>query len=985
MGTTMIVGLTAAMVVASPSLAFAQDATPPPAAQSSDDVSDVEELVVTGSRIRRNEFTSSSPIQLITSEQSTLEGLVDTAEIIQSSSVASGSFQANSLLGGYVINGGTNVNTVSLRGLGAERTLVLVNGRRLPPSGSSGTVGPTDLNVIPSTIIDRIEILKDGASSIYGSDAVAGVVNYITKKSTDGIELDVFGRMPFESGGETFQLAATWGKVFERGYLSASASYYDQKSLKVKERDFTACASDYYVDSTTGGRADYIDPSTGKYKCYNALNNVWQANNVYGGFFQYDPTLADAPPGGYPNGALGLRSFLPDWVRSARGGQYDTFAYANYSSPIYDNSDILSPIKRYSLFVNGGFDLTPNVEVYGEFLFNRRDDSVTSYQYLAEFVSPFNPNNTVGIPLFNAAVSAGLADLPNGYARPWILLPYNFEQTVDYTRAVGGARGTFGGAGFLSGWDWDAYLMAGRSDADYTQDFIYQDRVFATTDDPACTNTPFGGNISDFNCSAVPGGIPWFTPQVMSGNLTADQMAFLRGRETGKTTYDQIMFEASITGDLFTLPAGPIGAAFGVAWRKDRLKDTPGFNARNQNYWGYTTSGITKGDDSVREAYAEFEVPIVRGVPGVESLTASLSGRFTDYESYGSGTTYKLGLNWQITPAWRVRATRGTSFRAPALFELYLADQTGFTQSSDPCVNWALSSSANIRANCASQGIPDNYTGSGSTLLTSSGGGIGRLKAETSEATTVGLIWTPSFINLNIAIDYFDIEVSDEVARFGAGNIMTGCYRADPADFPSDYCTLIDRDLTPGSPTLYDIELIRDNYLNINSQINRGIDLTTRYEHEFTFGSFVWDTQFTWQTKDVVQLLTGDYSDNNGSTTEPDFTGASNLRFERGDWTVNWAVDFIGKASDSELQDDFLDTAQYANIVLVKQHTEFMAYHSLSVRKEWDDFSLMIGLSNVFDEDPPAQSAGQFRIGTAALNMYDLRGRRGFVNFTKRW
>lgn len=973
MGTTVIAGLAAMVVATAPTASFAQTA---PAAESeaSEEDTEVEALVVTGSRIKRNDFTSAAPIQVITSEQSVLEGLVDTAEIIQSSSVASGSFQANSLLGGYLITGGTNVNTISLRGLGAERTLVLVNGRRLPPSGSGGTVGPADLNVIPSTIIDRVEILKDGASSIYGSDAVAGVVNYITKTSTDGIELDVFGRVPADQGGEVFQVAATWGKVFDRGYLSASASYYDQKGLRISEREDTACAMDYYVDPATGARADMIDPATGKFKCYNAINNAWQAADVYGGIFQYDPTLANAPPGGYSAAALGLRTQLPDWVRAARAGQPQTFPYANYDNAAYDNTHVISPIQRTSLYLTGGFDLTPTIEAYGELLFNRREDEVDSYRYIFETVLASNPNNTVAAGLIAHGLGA------SGDAIPLIILPSNFEQSVDYVRAVGGLRGSFG-PGFLDGWDWDAYVMAGRSDATYTQDFTYQDRVYATTDaGVACTNTPFLGNKSGFDCASLPGGVPWFDPRVLAGDFNAAELDFLTGRESGKTTYDQVMFEGSITGELFDLPAGPIGAAFGVVYRKDKINDTPGANARAQNYWGFSTSGITAGDDTVSEAYAEFEVPIARGMPGIESLTANISGRYTDYESYGSGSTYKLGLNWQITESWRIRATRGTSFRAPALFELFLAGQTGFTSAGDPCVNWALSTNTNVQANCAAEGIPDDYLGSGGTLMTSSGGGAGLLEAETSEATTVGVIWTPSFIGLSVAIDYFDIEVNDQVARLGASNILSNCYRAETSNFPNDYCTLIDRD-----PGTFDITLINDNYLNINSQINRGIDLNLRYEHEIDAGQFVFDSQFTWQLKDTVQLLSGAATDYNGSTTEPDFTGSTNLRFETGDWTVNWGVDMIGKASDSELAADQLASTKYMLVLNRKQHTEFTAYHTLSVRKTWDDLSLLVGVNNLFDEGAPSQSAGQFRIGTAALNMYDLRGRRAFFNITKRW
>ena len=226
LATTVVAGL----ALAGPSFAWAQT-TPAndeqaQQAQPSGDQSDetkaeeastVEDVVVTGSRIRRNEFTSSAPIQVITSEQSTLEGLVDTTQILQESSVASGSFQTNNQLTGFVTTGGPGANSISLRGLGASRTLVLLNGRRVGPAGVQGTVGPVDLNVIPSSIIERVEILKDGASSIYGSDAVAGVINIITKSNLDGAVLDVYANQPFQQGGAQYRLSGAWGRTFEIG------------------------------------------------------------------------------------------------------------------------------------------------------------------------------------------------------------------------------------------------------------------------------------------------------------------------------------------------------------------------------------------------------------------------------------------------------------------------------------------------------------------------------------------------------------------------------------------------------------------------------------------------------------------------------------------------------------------------------------------------------------------------------------------------
>lgn len=956
--------LAGAIALSAVPAAFAQTTTAPAATSDSE----VEALIVTGSRIKRNEYTSASPIQVITSEQSTLQGLADTGDILQKSSAASGSFQSNNLLTGYVITGGENISSISLRGLGANRTLVLLNGRRLAPAGQGGTVGPVDLNVLPSSIIDRTEILKDGASSIYGSDAVAGVVNIMTKKDFDGVELNVYGSVPTRGEGETYRISGTAGKVFDKGYINLTADYNEQKALKVKDRKYTSCAEDYRFDAVTGARVDFIDPATGHYKCYNAVNNAWQAADVYGGIFQYDPTLSKAPPGGYPAAGLTTRGFLPDWVRAARAGQPATYPYANYDNAAYQNSDAISPVKRGTIYLTGSYDITPNVEAYTEVLLNRRKSSGTSIMYLFETVSGDNPNNSVA-----PGLQAGGA---SGDAIPLILLPHFQRETIDYGRVVGGLRGTINGAGFLNNWDWDVYGQYGKSDAKYTSDFIYADRVYATTGGSGLGCDPSAITISGGSCM----NIDYFNPNVLAGNFTPAQRAFLIGQETGTTKYTQYSFEGSISGDLFTLPAGPVGAAFGATYRKDKLDDTPGYNAQNANYWGYSTAGRTAGSDDVKEIYGELAIPIFKDLPAIEKLDLSLSGRYTDYKSYGSDETYKVGLNWQLSSAFRIRSSYGTSFRAPALYELYLADQTSFFNGVDPCRRWGESTNTRLQQNCAAAGIPDDYVES-STPLVSTGGGVGRLKAETSKAATFGVIWTPSFMDLSLALDYFDIEVNNEVANFGAGNILNACYGGN--NYPNDFCSLFNRD-----PVSHDVTIINDNYLNVASQKNRGLDFNSRYQHEFTAGKLTIDGQFTWQFEDVTNLLEGgEPDDHNGETTEPDFTGVINTRFDHNDWTVNWAVDMYGKASDTELIDggDIHSSTRYNKNLYSKQYTEFTAYHSLTVRKKFDNLSVQLGVLNVFDELPPAQSAGQFRIGVSALNAYDLRGRRFVFEINKRW
>jgi iron complex outermembrane receptor protein len=449
-----------------------------------------------------------------------------------------------------------------------------------------------------------------------------------------------------------------------------------------------------------------------------------------------------------------------------------------------------------------------------------------------------------------------------------------------------------------------------------------------------------------------------------------------------------------MSGDLFSVPAGQVSAAIGFQLRSEAIDDTPGETSANYNIWGLTSAGRTKGDDTIKEVFGEVSIPVAKGLPGIEALDLSASGRFTDYESYGSNSTYKVGANWQIVSDLRVRATYGTSFRAPALYELNLGGQTGFLGQStiDPCIGYENSTDAQLQANCASIGLPGDFSGgtNGSALIQTFGGS--NLKAEESNAYTLGVIWTPSFIDLNVAIDYFDIRVDDEVTRFGAANILQQCYSATNF-LTSPYCTLHTR----GDASInYGITFVNDSYTNIAKQVNRGIDLTYRYEHEFDVGRLTLDGQFTWQLEDVTTLLVGsDRSDFNGTTNSydgPDFTGQLGARFDRGDWTVSWSTDLIGKGSDTEQAggDTFLITRYGATPgarvpVTYKQYTEFTALHDVSVRKRFDDLTVVIGISNVFDERSPSVSAGQFRVGTAALNQFDIVGRSLFANVTKRW
>lgn len=942
------------------------------AEEEEDDSDSVQQkVVVTGSLLRRDEYSSASPIQVITAETATVEGLIDAADIIQSQSVASGSTQINGNFGGFVVEGGTGVNTVSLRGLGAQRTLVVFNGRRLGPSGVQGQVGAVDLNVIPTSAVQRVEILKDGASSIYGSDAVAGVVNVITRRSLDKPELNFSANLPYEGGGEQFAIDGAYGFNFDNGNAVVSASYQKLTDLSLRDRDAFTCPQDYVYDEKGGNRVDIIDPNTGTYKCFNALSNVFDINA--GPRFIFDPAIGDFRPRAAGNAGV---------------------AETPSNDPRELSTDVIPETERMSLFATADYNLGWS-EFFADALYTNRKTDQTDFRQFFPWSGPTDPANPSQEYGFN------------NFARPILLVPFDTDVDINYYSVTAGLRGDFGSSGFLSDWTWETAAVYSNSDADYNRDTIPLNRVVDPINGGAAVNVDngdgtfsclyiedqdFADNGYDGTLVPCPVTIDYFSTDFIFGNLSPEERDFLFEKDSGNTVYDQLTISGVVTGSLFSLPAGDLGLALGVEYREYELDDQPGFFSRNGAQWGLSSAGVTAGKDSVIEAFGEVEIPLLAGLPFAEELTLNLSGRVFEYDSYGSDSVYKAGLNYQVTPAVRLRATKGTSYRTPALYELFLGNQTSFLGQTaiDPCnFQDGGPQNANVRQNCLTQ-VPADYVPFGSSALITTGGGAGVLEAETSDAFTVGAIYTPTFADLSIAVDYFEIEVNDQIAQLGSGSIVSGCYASDT--FPNDpLCSLFERDLDPASPTYLQILTVNDSYVNINSQINRGLDITTRYEHEFDFGDLIFDLQGTWTFEDDVLLFSGtdfDVDEFNGTIGDPDFTANARLQFVRGDYTFNWFTDFVSRTSNDEIYGGSLFTYRGTPNVYYKAYTEPYFTHGISGQYRGDDWRLTLGMSNIFDEDPPFVSVGgPTRRGNAALvgTQYDYRGRSAFVRVQKQF
>jgi iron complex outermembrane receptor protein len=967
-----------------PGAAPATQQNQPTSTSTSQAGTNVGEVVVTGSRIKTTTFTSPDPLDVITAEQAQLTGSVDTSQILQLSAVAANAVQINNFFTGFITTGGPGVNTLSLRGLGSDRTLILLNGERMGPAGVGGTVGPIDLNVIPASEIDHIEILKDGASSIYGSDAVAGVVNVITKTNQDGGDLHIFANPSEMGGGNVYQINGSFGKTFDRGYITAGFDWYRQDPLRVGERSYLNCSRDLAHDAATGALADIIDPATGQSKCWNEINNAVEDLTQQFPVFRPDPT---AVAGG---GILG--SDIPGWQNvgiSIPGNPAATrasHALEPENAPLLERATAISPDSRYTVTLFGGYDLTPHAQLYASFLFNQRDSQQDLFDQF--FVEPVNPGNP-----FNPGF---------GFPVPIIPQAAPATQSVNYGRIVVGIKGDLPSTDWFKNWTYDVFGQVSRSDGTYTQSIVKADRVSATAGAGAGTN---GCDItnSDFSPESMaqlePGVacVPVNYFAAVQNGFTPAESAFLYAVDRGHTTYDQDYAEGSFSGDLFQLPAGPLGAAVGFHVRREAIDDEPGPDFQDSNSYNFSSAGVTKGSYTVEEGFGELKVPIVRNLPLLYDVSVDLSGRYSHYSDFGGQFTYKGTADWKVTDWLAVRGTYGTAFRAPALFELFLANQTGFLGQAqiDPCINFGTSGvSPVIQKNCASLGLPPNFPGLGSSALILSGGGNGHLSAETSIAETIGFVLTPKFGDraINLSVDYYSFDIDNQIAQFGAGNIITQCLGS--TNFPANpFCSLFTRNLTPGDPNFGAITQVDDDFVNLNKELDQGIDVDLDYRTQLPKDvKLTVDAQLDWTLYTNTFLLGGTTNNFLGSLGFPRFVGNVDFKFDRGPWTFNWELYMVGHTSDNPFTATTIPNFRGTGETVTTDYvTNFYTLSTVALRRKFDKFTVEFGIKNLFNQAPPAisfdDSFEPHTIGTtpSAVSQYDFIGRSYYFDIDARF
>jgi iron complex outermembrane receptor protein len=723
-----------------------------------------QEVIVTGSRIAQTEAQREQPLSVISSEAIEKTGLADIASLLQQ--LTTGGSTLNTKFNssgnfGYPPDGGgigAGASEVDLRNLDPKRALVLVDGIRwVNESSASGVSGSADLNTIPLSIVDHIEVLEDGASSIYGSDAIAGVVNVITKKRSDGVELDGYTGK-WSRGGQTTEGNVTAGASTDRFSAIFVASYYKQNRISSGSWWQSAVPEPYAGNragssATPQGRVTFCDPSI-------PVPNYGSCTPDQGNFYDVTLNNGTTTPVWNPNNPVGAGSTYHNWSTA------DRFNFAPFNL-------LLTPSERRSIFTGVTYEVNDYVDLYLKGLYNTRQ-SVNQAAPEPIFVGPYagtggladtisvsalNPYNPFGITL-DSATNFGWAT-----RRPLEAGPRIFTQDVNTWYVSGGFRGVFSLAGSQYHWDLNWVDSQNNATQVFTGGYNVGNLALALGD-PAV-------------CALVPNCVPLDLFGGQGRKMTPAMINFIEAVQRDSSEQDLKIYSANITGHPFSIQSREVGIAVGAEHRTY----VGSFNPDPLRVEGLSQDSPAQpvfAGYSVNEGYAELSLPLL------STLGASAAARFSDYSNFGSTTTYKGGLRWQPVNDFGVRGTYSTGFRAPNIGELY-----GLTQFAptlvDPCSGAVPGPSAALVAACRAQGVPDGFV-QANTQIVSYTGGNAKLQPEKSKSFTAGFVYDAGWAvgglteKLSLEATYFHHKVNGAIQAADLQSLLNACLAAGGTD-----------------------------------------------------------------------------------------------------------------------------------------------------------------------------------------------------------
>ncbi|PZO72360.1 MAG: TonB-dependent receptor [Pelagerythrobacter marensis] len=1089
-------------------------------------VSEENAIIVTGSRLRRDTYNSPSPLQVLTTETENEAGLFDPSQILQRSESASGQ-QIDATFQGFVLNNGPGSQTLNLRGLGADRTLLLINGRRLAPAGVEGAPTNPSINLLPGTLIEQYDLLLDGASSIYGSDAIAGVGNIILKKDFDGLELSARGNINPMGAGEDYTIGGAWGFNTDRAFFGIGAEYDFRDRIRLRDRDFfRGCDQHYEVDQNGNyysiGLADNAVVRNASGGTVSVSENACKVDGISGRIFNGYTRFGSI----YYQPGAGNVPLLTDFADSAdafgrqldlnRDGIRDVDFQRVNTNGADETIEFLTQQRLYNVMAYGSYTFPgeANITPFFEANYSRAEVNSDNYGSAQIFpfvpdLNPFNPCNIATNPsgvdcrradnLLQARAGRPFTPLSTGFSTP--VQPIvsiqgdrdNVESVLEQYRGVIGVKGDMP---FLApSWNFEIAGIYSRSvgrstrlgiredklalalgldpTADYNDDGVVDNngdgiaddydnnlQVFGSFGDPqwiGVCNTAGLANpglaAADLAVGCVP--VNLFAPSVLGGAIgslaSQAEADYIFGARTFRTVYEQITAQAIFSGDLFTLPAGDVGAVLGFEWRKDSIDSQPDFVASNGLFWGFFADQGAKGSKWIREAFGEIEIPLQAGKPWVRELNVNLSGRVTDEEFYGTNFTYSVKSTWRPVDALQFKFGYGTSFRAPNLRENFLRGQSGFLSLFDPCAvpTAAFNSTAggydptldtrdaNILAACRregrdptrvgidAQGLNTNQTSSAEIV---SGGSLD-IDPETSRSLTAGFAYEDNWFDgfdVSLGVNYFDIKIKGAIIEPSAQFIVNDCFTRDDGS-RSAFCDRLEYGSTPATRLL--VSGVNSGFINLNQESVRGVDINATFGKDvIMFGNSVrlglnLRANHLIERSDIFVDDAGTplFDDDAGEFGLPKWTGRGTFTADVDKFRFTWQVRYTGPvAQDPDGVDRFSDvfgrgpdgaptgftsdtclgngsgtynaaTGVFTPNGIVPGNGVFCRdvgfadeqfLHTASIRYRTDRFTILAGVSNIFNTAPPRVDSNEVLAiaNTAIGNGYDYDGREFFAS-----
>ncbi len=1128
--------------------AFAQDETP--VEDAADEVVEIIEeevaadtdtddtIVVTGSRIKKSTFNSLSPLQVITTDAAKDVGLIDPSAILQQSEAAAGQ-QIDSSFQGFVLDNGPGSQTINLRGLGASRTLLLINGRRMAPAGVEGAPTNPSLNLIPGSLVERYELLLDGASSVYGSDAVAGVGNMILRQDFEGFEVGLYGEYNEEGAGNDYTVNAAWGKNNDRGFIGVGVEYDYTDAVTFGDRDFLAgCNTHYEIDEN--GRIRTLDARSAYDTEQDSGGTVTAPHSpckIAGSFT--DRIFEQSP-------AVGFGSAY--FVGAGNGNILDAYSDTGlFGVPVDADGDGIIDI-YFPDFTSGARDLAANllseqkkssIMAYGEYVLEG-ESNLTPYFEAMHVNNDISANSGVGaifpdIPAdnpFNVCNPAAAGGVDCGLAQDALLNSPGYRTSFDaFYNGGGGSANCFGvfgptppvgvctpdvfGIGFggpigpivvnsnggirgdrnltdvtlaqtrgvigikgdmpwltagsLQGWSFDTSLSYSYAEGSSSRPGIRDDRLALALGWDPTTDLNSDGEVDGDTIDAenelllLPGGpcdvagvsnpgllqpdaaagcvpVNFFAPSIYQRNGAGDfatqaERDYLFDTRDFDTTYEQTIFNGYVTGQLFELPAGAVAGVAGVEYRIDSIDSQPDLIASEGLFFGFFKDAGAEGEKWTREAFFELDVPLLADSAFGRELSTNLSARYTEDEFYGDAWTYAAKLGYRPVDSLLLKASLGTSFRAPNLRENFLKGQSGFNSVFDPCavpgaaVNFdplggvfvydasndpRVTQNPEVITNCLREGRDPTTIGfdpvSGSTIqfpgVEITTGGTDEIGPETSESFTAGFSfeqpWFEAF-DLTVAATYIDIEIEDTIIEPSAQFLVSSCFSALDTTNRSVTCD----SLSYGSTGL--VTDIDQAFLNQDKDTYTGIDYNARFSKEFTAFDQPMDLGINIRANQLKERgsvfvnddLSVSQDDDVGEFGFPEWSATSSVFVDVNDYRFTWGTRYVGDVGpDVDVVNDFGDALNSTGTgfrdtclgplqgdVQCKDVDFADSYliHTAAIRYTGDTMVIRAGVRNLLDTEPPQVDSSQvFAVSNVPIgNGYDLNGREFYFSIDK--